>query len=102
MRKIKFFLIFFTTVAVTGDVAQKSRVNVPISPKEQIEQIVSSYGKLEFVKTFAFIEQFAYHLCQRLEREWFTSMCAMKMGNRHGTPRNMLKCSRAPGNIVPT
>eukprot|EP00029_Vermamoeba_vermiformis_P010524 TRINITY_DN553_c0_g3_i1.p2 TRINITY_DN553_c0_g3~~TRINITY_DN553_c0_g3_i1.p2 ORF type:complete len:165 (-),score=15.95 TRINITY_DN553_c0_g3_i1:1270-1764(-) len=31
------------TVAVTGDVAQKSRVNVPISPKEQIEQIIASY-----------------------------------------------------------
>jgi 3-keto-5-aminohexanoate cleavage enzyme len=32
------------TVAVTGDVAQKSRVNVPISPKEQIDQIISSYA----------------------------------------------------------
>jgi uncharacterized protein (DUF849 family) len=33
------------TVAITGDVAQQSRVNVPITPKQQIEQIIASYEK---------------------------------------------------------
>jgi uncharacterized protein (DUF849 family) len=33
------------TVAITGDVAQQARVNVPVSPKHQIEQIVASYEK---------------------------------------------------------
>jgi len=33
------------TVAITGDVAQQSRVNVPVTPKQQIEQIVQSFEK---------------------------------------------------------
>jgi len=33
------------TVAITGDVAQQSRVNVPITPKQQVEQIIASYEK---------------------------------------------------------
>jgi len=32
-------------VAITGDVAQQSRVNVPITPKQQVEQIVKSFEK---------------------------------------------------------
>jgi len=32
-------------VAITGDVAQQSRVNVPITPKQQVEHIIASYDK---------------------------------------------------------